>query len=266
MKKALPSYFDYKHSLSEKFATMHSHGFDSLIAGWWTTPMGETISDLLTIADKNSLEIISIHSDFTAFGGVNNLWRDNLDGQNFSDNMIKCVKNASEYKVSNVVIHLSSTFTPPAPSSVGISRLDKLCRSAEKYGVKLAFENLRLPVYNRYVFDNLSYACVGTCYDCGHENIYCKGYDVISYLDKPIITSHLHDNNGSFDEHNLPFDGTVDWVKVINNLVATNTDGIFLESQNLSYNLPLEEFVSRAKSCADRLEEMFIARKAEFNK
>jgi sugar phosphate isomerase/epimerase len=52
---------------------------------------------------------------------------------------------------------------------------------------------------------------VGVCIDTGHANFSGHGTDVIRAASGRIITTHIHDNMGGFDDHQVPGVGTVDW-------------------------------------------------------
>ena len=77
---------------------------------------------------------------------------------------------------------------------------------------------------------------LGLCYDAGHANLCAKGYlhegeksihravwqilfgkepdwddKICEKMQSQIVTCHLHDNDGSKDQHKLPGEGNVDW-------------------------------------------------------
>jgi len=53
---------------------------------------------------------------------------------------------------------------------------------------------------------------VGMCFDAGHANCYQGGVkNTFEVMKNEIVTCHLHDNYGSFDDHNPPSDGNIDW-------------------------------------------------------
>ena len=60
---------------------------------------------------------------------------------------------------------------------------------------------------------------------------------------------HLHDNFKEKDDHNLPFDGTVDWQKALKQIIDMNYDSyVVIESgyNDFYSNLSLEEYYRRA--------------------
>ena len=52
---------------------------------------------------------------------------------------------------------------------------------------------------------------VGFCYDSGHGNEGEDGLAYLEHLKERLIAVHLHDNDGTADQHLIPFTGTVDW-------------------------------------------------------
>jgi len=82
---------------------------------------------------------------------------------------------------------------------------------------------------------------LGLCYDSGHGNIGRDRSDRLVGLSQRLIAVHLHDNNGSGDQHQLPFTGNVNWPEVTR-LIATSSHSktLCLES-NLSLSSAKDE-------------------------
>ena len=64
---------------------------------------------------------------------------------------------------------------------------------------------------------------VGICYDSGHANIDVPGHpaDGIEHLERRLDrlqALHLHDNDGTGDQHRPPFYGTVDWPRLVSDI------------------------------------------------
>jgi sugar phosphate isomerase/epimerase len=51
----------------------------------------------------------------------------------------------------------------------------------------------------------------GACLDVGHAHMTGGVVDAIEILSGDIISTHIHDNDGTADSHLVPFDGTIDW-------------------------------------------------------
>jgi sugar phosphate isomerase/epimerase len=100
--------------------------------------------------------------------------------------------------------------------------LDEILPVARGLGIPLALENMpgdTWEVLDR-LFDETPPDLVGLCYDSGHANIEVKGRpaDGIEHLERHLDrlqALHLHDNDGSGDQHRPPFYGTVDWPRLV---------------------------------------------------
>lgn len=100
--------------------------------------------------------------------------------------------------------------------------LDEILPVAEGFGIPIAIENL--PGYPWDVLDQIfseyPKELVGLCYDSGHGNIRVRGTEppvgldhLEQWLDR-LHALHLHDNDGSGDQHQPPFYGNVDWARL----------------------------------------------------
>ena len=71
---------------------------------------------------------------------------------------------------------------------------------------------------------------------------------------------HLQDNGGSHNQHQLPFDGKVDWPLVMGKVKNTGyTGAITLEPMNWHYTqIGIRDFLSLAYERAKRLEQMML--------
>lgn len=63
---------------------------------------------------------------------------------------------------------------------------------------------------------------IGLCYDCGHGNMSGDGLDLLEAHADRLLAIHLHDNDGTGDQHILPFMGTVDWPRLTGILAASS--------------------------------------------
>ena len=100
------------------------------------------------------------------------------------------------------------------------------------------------------------------CFDSGHANAFTKNIDDFpweKYKDK-LICLHLHDNDGMYDLHQIPFEGNINWKLLMKNLKKNNFQG-FLTSEAVFYrkeNITEEDFVKKVKHSLDRLDKYFI--------
>lgn len=93
--------------------------------------------------------------------------------------------------------------------------LDALQTPARQHGVRIAIENGPFVEIDK-ILSLYEPEYLGLCYDCGHGNLVPDGLDWLERLKARLISIHLHDNDGSADQHNLPFwpGGTVNWQRL----------------------------------------------------
>ena len=146
-------------------------------------------------------------------------------------------------QVDSMTIHIGNDHIAPGDSiDVQIDRisalLDELLPEAEKRNIIITIENIWLPINTpenlwkiKKRFDT---PYLGFCYDAGHANLMNNGrlhaestardfwtqvnagtpvWDdaILEKLLPEVVNCHIHDNDGSYDRHQLPGNGNVDW-------------------------------------------------------
>ncbi|GAB4281000.1 MAG: hypothetical protein Kow0029_25900 [Candidatus Rifleibacteriota bacterium] len=132
---------------------------------------------------------------------------------------------ASELQAGIVVVHPGY-----GPWILG-HKFDEWLARAEKYlimlvehaaslDLKIAFEN----IYDSGPFDLakllsvINHQNAGICLDIGHFNVFCRNHKLSEWcelLGKKIFELHLHDNDGTADQHIAPGDGKIDYLPLI---------------------------------------------------
>jgi len=189
---------------------------------------------------------------------TNNLWLDNIDGASMTDYLIQCVKDCAVAEVPAIVVHLTTGKTPPPFNAMGLDRIKRIVEQAERLNANIALENLRKPEYLEFVLGEIDSPRLGFCYDSGHHLLYAPNEDLLGKYGDRLMAIHLHDNDGSADQHLLPFDGNIDWIKTMGAIKATGySGGVSLEVLKTKYEvLTAEEFLQAAFERAKRLEEI----------
>lgn len=151
---------------------------------------------------------------------------------------------ASKYNVKNLTLHpghLDGILTHEESLALSISSVIKICNYAKKYGMNICLENMVNPdelcltlqemidFHKRANCDNLKLTL-----DCGHYHASNQTLEVPKDLTKYVEAFkdkighlHLHDNNGTKDQHLKLGEGTLDFKTYFNALKKTNYDGLF---------------------------------------
>lgn len=226
MDVGLYTYFGFKYPFNEIMKLIKSTGFHSVMTYWGDEFDNTEIKKEKQpeIIRKNGLEVENTHFPFD---GINNIWEDTFDGQEILKKYLSYIDECKEYEIPTAIVHVSSGTNPPPYNQLGLDRFKRIIDKAEKNGITIALENLRKPEYLDFVFKNIDSDKLKFCYDSGHENCYTPDLDYLAKYGGKLISLHLHDNDGTGDQHLLPFSGTTDWKRIMIHL------------RNLGYKKPL---------------------------
>jgi len=245
-------WFGYDLPVTERYRMIKQAGFDGAVL-WWGNDYGQ--SDYRAcppLARREGLFIENIH---TPFNGINDLWLNNLGGEVMTDILLQCVTDCATFEIPTMVMHLSSGETPPPFNGLGLDRVKRIAEAAENHSVSIALENLRKVEYLAFALGNIDSPRIGFCYDIGHRNCRNPNEDLLALYGPRLMALHLHDNDGSGDQHRLPFDGTIDWQAAMGAIAKEGYSGATaLEVVNLGYeDLSAEGFLRVAFERAKRL-------------
>ena len=107
--------------------------------------------------------------------------------------------------------------------------MDEVLPHLEKLDARIALENMPGDTWEflAYLLDNYPAERFGFCFDSGHANIDLrKQFSECEKYKSRIWSVHLHDNDGTGDQHLAPFYGTVDWPKVARMLDSSGYQGV----------------------------------------
>lgn len=167
--------------------------------------------------------------------------RDSQIRQVSFERLFWAVEVASVLKASVVVVHpgygpwiLGHKFD--AWLSRAGKYLIKLCDHAASLGIKIAFENIydAAPDDLAGLLALVDHDNAGICLDIGHFNVFSKKplEEWLQVLGERILELHLHDNDGSADQHlalgdgKIVYDGLMQW---FNGLAPENKPVLTLE-------------------------------------
>lgn len=232
------------------------------------TPIAEVVS-WAEEAEKCGIGFETIHAPF---GGVNDLWKDELSGDAYLEIMQIIVNQCHAAKVEKMIMHVTIGNTAPDVSAVGLDRFAKLEEYAESKGVHLCYENLEpLP----HIHEVLKHAGAyhGFCLDIGHNCCYTPHIPMMQLYGDRLLCTHIHDNLGVTqpgnidyrdDLHLLPFDGILDWKWFAKTLKGTGYKGPLTfelscrsreEYRSGTFRQFVEEGMRRAKMVREMMEK-----------
>lgn len=223
----------------------------------------EQIAVWLTDYDLRVLDIHASHGQEKNWGSFHEYAR--LAGVKLVKNRIRM---AATLGSDVIILHF-----PDRPISSGRNRerwltqirtsLDNLVPFARERGVKIAFENMANDnfAFITLLFSEYDADVVGLCYDAGHGNIgERQGLVYLEQLKQRLISIHLHDNDGSGDQHKLLFSGTVDWTRLAQILAESSyTKCVSMEvSMRHSGICDEQEFLQQAFQTGKRFATMVV--------
>ena len=249
----------FGYPFAELVKLIKNAGFQSVMT-WWGDEYRETNGPKELEPDivrNNGLTLENTHISFT---GANAIWQDSLDGQELFNRYLSYLDDCKTYEIPAGVLHVSSGNNPPPYGQLGLDRFRRLVERAEKNGVTIALENLRKPEYLDFIYDNIKSDKLKFCFDSGHENSFTPGFDCLAKYGDKLAALHLHDNDGTDDQHRIPGEGTIDWPEITRKLrgypgpiSVEVTNEFSVKCRNLTAERFLAEAFAQAKGIAEQL-------------
>lgn len=202
----------------------------------------EQLEYLRDLCEKNSITIWQMHAPLELDVADLNPKSREKD----IETAVKWINYAHELNIPYLVIHPGGNQgTKIEEEELVIYKLNLdsfryLGMIAGEFGVKLCIENMqerenRDPrrlgafIYDlNELIDEVGMESLGICFDTSHANV--TGLDMchaIAECGKRLLATHISDNDGSGDQHKMPFGGSIDWHKVASGLVDIGYDKAF---------------------------------------
>lgn len=178
---------------------------------------GYELQKMVSALSLSGIRVHSIHSPFGPHYDVSSL--DDETHERGVDALIDSIELANLLGAGKVIVHASDVLPGAANGRLERARgvLRELAVVAKEYGVVVALENLP-PGYLGHtpeeifdLLDGTDRGSVGVCFDSGHANLSGRFPDFAQALLPHAVTTHLHDNDGTKDQHRFPGEGTIDW-------------------------------------------------------
>lgn len=202
--------------------SIYESGFKNVFIQWYDKDLPVSQEEQLKYIKKLGLNVLFAHLGYT---NINEIWKDNIQGDALVYKYLKNIDECYNNNISLVVMHIISGNEYIEKTNVGLERFKIICEHAYKKGIKIAFENTKLKGYLEFILDNINYSNIGVCFDSGHYHCHFKDDFNFEKFKNKIFCVHFHDNLGENDEHLIPFDGNLEYNKVIEGLKIANYKG-----------------------------------------
>lgn len=248
------SSYNLNHNYMETLYSIKKSGFKNIFIQWYDRDF-ELQNMELKYAKEFGLNVIFAHLGYDT---INDLWEPCGDYlvSRYKNDIRMCFDNGINF----VVMHLCAGVEPPRYNEIGIRRLQDIADYAESLGVRIGFENTKVQGYQEYVLSKIHNKNVGICFDIGHCHAHFKDRFNFDLFKDKIFAVHIHDNNGEFDEHLIPFDGNIDYEYYFKKLKECNYNGpMTLELYYTKYYLDtnLDNYYKKGYEVCNKLIDMY---------
>lgn len=244
----------YEVSFDKRYRLIKQAGFDCVML-WWSDRFGRGYGyrNDARLARNAGLFVENIHAPVHE---QNYLSSNGSEGESVYNSYLQYVSDCVEFRIPEVVIHLPSDDNPI--NRLGFQRLRQIVHEAENGGVKIAFENLNNIQNLAFVLDSFRSEYVGFCYDSCHHINYAPEVDLLKLYGDRLMALHLYDNGGKHNQHQLPLDGGINWILVMNEISRAGYKGaVSLEPMNWDYeHLSIRQFLELAYQRAKQIDAM----------
>ena len=232
-------------------------GFKNVFIQWHNKEWECSQEEQLEYIRKIGLHVIFAH---LGYQNINSIWEEGEIGDKLVDRFIDDIRICKENDINLVIMHVTTKFVAPLYNEIGLNRIKKIVDYAKELDVKVAFENLKIKGYIDYIIKNIDNDNVGICYDVGHCHAHFKDEFDWDLFKNRIFAVHLHDNDGTEDQHLLPFEGNIDWKYLIKKLKEANYNGPI--TMELCYrrkylDITVEDFYKKAYELGNKLLQMY---------
>jgi sugar phosphate isomerase/epimerase len=181
--------------------------------------------------EENQLPAPSFHLPFLEGEADNRRWITPLDPERRQreiaiDEIKRCLELADRVRPAYVVMHLGNpgeSFNPLAFEHA-YTAIQQIRNFA---GVNVMLENIPNEISTIERIQEFRSVAqlpdIGICYDTGHGHLQGRTGSL-----EFVTSTHIHDNNGDRDDHLWPFEGSIDWPALVEQLVLAKYSGSFV--------------------------------------
>ncbi|HMM06061.1 MAG TPA: TIM barrel protein [Clostridiales bacterium] len=222
-KTGIFAWYGYFTDYRKRLERIKDAGFDGIMLWWedeggdWPIPRRE----MERLALQWELTIFNFHM---AAVNDNDIWNCSISvREGYLKPICKTMEEMADLGYHNLVMHLCERGDVPDPDVGLLHSIEYLLPYAEDNRITLSLENTWRADYLEYVWSAFpGVKELGFCFDTSHANLKDQFYLLQKY--QHLLTAlHLSDNDGTGDQHRLPFDGTINFAqKVTPYLIDSN--------------------------------------------
>jgi len=198
MKTSMNLYFNTTLDTKTKFDIIKAVGFDEFFTGIYDQKETMKFYEQMDYAKRIGLNCTMVHCSYYE-PKLNAFWLAGQDGEDVMNGYINQINQCGQY-TKNFVVHLNGSYESTV-SEIGLERLKKMLKACEKYDLNLCVENLYSAVEIPYIFTHIKHPLLKICYDSGHNNVFTPGFELCKEYGQYVSVLHLHENDGTKDEH-----------------------------------------------------------------
>lgn len=263
-----------------RYKKMKEHGWDCCDFQWFVNTETELfkvseeefearLKAEKTLADEAGIEFYQVHGPWR--------WpaKDDTEEDRAErfEKYEKSIRGAAILGAKYIIIHPIMPFgrkdiDPQFSLELNVDFFKRLMPTARKYGVVICYENMpmlrhsiAIPVGLLRVIEAVNDEYFQFCLDTGHCAVFnYSPADALRLMKKHVKTLHVHDNDGTKDQHRCPGNGVINWEEFANVLQEINYDGVLSFENSFKidpkpeteegYEEKLKEFVAIARKLA----------------
>lgn len=231
----------------DHLAAIRSHGFDAVevfaTRSHFDYHDAAAIGQLAAWLSETGLALHGIHAPITNRLGAGDQWgelisnavSDSARRQHAVREADAALNIARRIPADVFVVHLGAPASKGDENSraAALRSADEICRLAEPVGVRVAFEVIPNDLSSAQALaalleHDLESPRAGICLDFGHAFLMGDIADAVEAAAEHVITTHVHDNRRTQDDHLVPFEGHIDWDAALMSMQKIGFDGTYL--------------------------------------
>lgn len=153
---------------------------------------------------------------------------------------------------------------PPGDNQPDAARRSviEIVEAAARVNVRVALEVMPNPLSSaielvQAIEDQLEGVNVGICLDYGHANLMTDVAEAVETVSGHLWTTHVHDNNGTRDDHLVPYAGSINWDEAMMTTQKIGYDGVLMFEVGAGAAEPVD-VLKRISKARERLEKTFV--------